>query len=132
MKHELLTQDIINCFYTVYNSLGYGFLEKIYSNALEIEMQKKGLCFQCQYPIDVYYSDQKIGEFFGDFLVDDIVLIELKAVRSLLPEHEAQLINYLNATKIEVGLLLNFGVQPQIKRKVYDNERKKYFGGQSE
>jgi GxxExxY protein len=126
MKYEELTEKIIRAFYTVYNALGYGFLEKVYENALVIELRKMGLRVVTQYPINVYYDGQVVGEYFADILVEDLVIIELKAVRRLLKEHEAQLLNYLNATSYEVGLLLNFGPEPQIKRKVFDNERKTY------
>ena len=126
MKHQELTQKIIGAFYTVYNTLGYGFLENVYENALKIELQKMGLHVVSQFAINVYYDGQVVGEFFADLLVEDQVIVELKAVRSSLPEHEAQLLNYLNATRYEVGLLLNFGIKPQIKRKIFDNEQKKY------
>ena len=126
MKHQELTQKIIGAFYTVYNTLGYGFLENVYENALKIELQKMGLHVVSQFAINVYYDGQVVGEFFADLLVEDQVIVELKAVRSSLPEHEAQLLNYLNATRYEVGLLLNFGIKPQIERKIFDNEQKKY------
>ena len=126
MKHKELTQKIIGAFYTVYNTLGYGFLENVYENALKIELQKMGLHVVSQYAINVYYDGQVVGEYFADLLIEDQVIVELKAVRSSLPEHEAQLLNYLNATRYEVGLLLNFGIKPQIKRKIFDNDQKKY------
>ncbi len=126
MKHEKLTQKIIGAFYTVYNALGYGFLENVYENALRIELHKIGLRVAPQYAINVLYDGQVVGEYFADLLVEDQVIIELKAVRNLLPEHEAQLLNYLNATRYEVGLLLNFGIKPQLKRKIFDNEQKRY------
>jgi GxxExxY protein len=126
MKHKELTQKIIGAFYTVYNTLGYGFLENVYENALRIELQKMGLRLASQYAINVYYEGQVVGEYFSDLLIEDRVIVELKAVRNLLPEHEAQLLNYLNATQYEVGLLLNFGIKPQVKRKIFDNEQKRY------
>lgn len=129
MKYEELTEQIIGAFYTVYNALGYGFLEKVYENALAIELRKMGLHVISQHPIQVYYDGQVVGEFFADMVVNDLVIVEVKAVRTLLKEHEAQLLNYLNATSYEVGLLLNFGPAPQIKRKVFDNDRKKYRRG---
>jgi len=110
----------------VYNTLGYGFLEKVYQNALAIELRKMDLHVVCQYPTPVYYDGQVVGEFFADIAVDELVIVELKAVRSILVEHEAQLLNYLNATSYEVGLLLNFGPRPEIRRKVFDNDRKRY------
>jgi GxxExxY protein len=126
MKYETLTEKIIGCFYTVYNRLGYGFLERVYENALLIELRKQGLKAESQVPIHVYYEGQVVGEFFADIVVEDKVVLELKAARRLTVEHEAQLLNELNATEYEVGLLLNFGPKAEVKRKIYDNERKKY------
>lgn len=126
MKHEELTKKIIACFYTVYNALGYGFLESVYLNALAIELRKQGFRVICQQPFTVYYEGQVVGEFVADMVVDELVVLELKAVQTLMPAHENQLLNYLNASRYEVGLLLNFGPTPQLKRKVYDNERKVY------
>ena len=123
-KHKDITEVIIRAFYTVYNTLGYGFLERVYQNALVIELRKLGLEVIPEACIKVYYNGQVVGEYFADLLVAGVVLVEIKAVRTLAPEHEAQLLNYLKATPYEVGLLLNFGPKPQIKRKVYDNERK--------
>ncbi|MEW6718340.1 MAG: GxxExxY protein [Chloroflexota bacterium] len=126
MKHKDLTDKIIRAFYTVYNTLGYGFLESMYEEALAIELRKMGLKVMTQYPINVYYDGQIVGEFFADLVVNDGVVVELKAVRALAVEHESQLLNYLNATDFEVGLLLNFGPEPKIKRKIFDNDRKVY------
>ena len=123
-KHKDITELIIKAFYTVYNTLGYGFLEKVYGNAMVIELRKLGLKVVPQAQIVVYYDGQKVGEYKADLLVEDAVIVELKAIRTLVPANEAQLLNYLKATLYEVGLLLNFGPKPQIKRKVYDNERK--------
>jgi GxxExxY protein len=125
----MLNQDktgvILKCFYKVYNKLGYDFLEKVYENALSYELKKCG--FQCrkQVPIKVFYEGVQVGDYYADIMVDDDVVIELKAADSLIEEHEHQLVNYLKATNIEVGLLLNFGKDPQFKRKVFSNERKK-------
>jgi GxxExxY protein len=126
MKHIELTDKIIACFFAVYNTLGYGFLESVYLRAMVIELQKMGLQVQVEYPIRVYYAGQVVGEFFADLMVEGLVVVELKAVATLTIQHEAQLLNYLNATRHEVGLLLNFGHKPEIKRKVYDNDRKTY------
>lgn len=126
MKHIELTDKIIACFFVVYNTLGYGFLESVYLRAMVIELQKMGLQVQVEYPIRVHYAGQVVGEFFADILVDGLVIVELKAIATLSSQHEAQLLNYLNATRHEVGLLLNFGHKPEIKRKVYDNDRKTY------
>jgi GxxExxY protein len=125
MKHEDLTKKLIGCFYTVYNALGYGFLESVYQSALAIELRKQGFRVTCQQPFTVHYDGHIVGEFVADIVVDDLVL-ELKAVRTLMPEHENQLLNYLNASHYEVGLLFNFGPTPQLKRRIYDNERKVY------
>ena len=124
MKHEGLTERTIKIFYKVYNKLGYGFLEKIYENAMMIEFEREGIPAASQFAIKVFYEDKIIGEYFADILVDNKVIIEIKAARNLASENEAQLLNYLKATDIEVGLLLNFGPKPEIKRKVYDNFRK--------
>ena len=123
-KHKDITELIIKAFYTVYNTLGYGFLEKVYENAMLIELRKLGLKVVPQAEIVVYYNGNEVGVYYTDLLVEDAVIVELKATRTLALEHEAQLLNYLKATVYEVGLLLNFGPEPQIKRKVYDNERK--------
>jgi GxxExxY protein len=121
-KHSDLTDLIIKAFYNVYNLLGYGFLEKVYENALLIELQSLGLEVKRQVPIKVYFKGQEIGSYFADIVVNDVVIIELKAAEILVEAHEAQLTNYLRATNIEVGLLLNFGKQPQVKRKVFTNK----------
>ncbi len=123
-KHSDITDKIISAFYTVYNTLGYGFLEKVYRNAMTVELRKQGLAVVPEAPIRVYYDGQVVGEYFADLLVDDAVLVELKAARQLADQHEAQLLNYLKATPYEVGLLLNFGPKPDLKRKAYDNSRK--------
>ena len=124
MKHKLITDKIICCFYNVYNNLGYGFLEKVYGNALLIELKKAGITAETQYPINVKYENQVVGEYFADLLVEGRVIVELKATKSLTVGHEAQLLNYLKATRAEVGLLLNFGPKAEMARKVFDNDRK--------
>jgi GxxExxY protein len=124
LKNKELTDAVICCFYTVYNALGYGFLEKVYENSLIHELMKRGISASAQFPIPVYYDKEMVGEYFADVVVEGSLIIEIKAVRNLLPEHEAQLLNYLKATDIEVGLLLNFGPKPEFKRKAFDNERK--------
>ncbi len=123
-KHTDLTRKVIGAFFKVYNTLGYGFSEKVYENALVLELKKLELDVKQQWKIQVYYDGIEVGDYFADVLVDDVVILELKAVRQLLPEHEAQLLNYLKATSVEVGLLLNFGPKAETKRKVYDNYRK--------
>lgn len=125
---ELLYKDdtdkILKAFYTVYNALGYGFLEKVYENALFIELYKFDLKVVKQQPIKVQYDGQKVGEYFADLIVNDVIIIELKAAEGIIEEHEHQLLNYLKATDKEVGLLLNFGKKPQFKRKVFQNINK--------
>ncbi len=123
-KHVELTREIIGSFYEVYNNLGYGFLERVYENALFLELKAKGMQVEQQKPIQVVYHQQVIGEYFADLVVESKVIVEIKAVKMLAQEHEAQLLNYLKATCFEVGLLLNFGPQAQRKRKVYNNELK--------
>ncbi len=123
-KHKELTEKVIQAFYKVYNTLGYGFLEKVYENALMIELDKTGISSRAQSPIEVSYESKVIGEYFADILVQDCIIVEIKAVKNLGLEHEAQLLNYLKATDIEVGLLMNFGPKPEIKRKVFSNSRK--------
>ena len=123
-KYADLTEKIIAAFYRVYNTLGYGFNEKVYENALAHELRKLGMTVEQQREIQVYYDGQLVGNYAVDLLVNGLVTLELKAARELCNEHEAQLLNYLKATRVEVGLLLNFGVEPTIKRKVFDNERK--------
>ena len=123
-KHTDVTELIIKAFYTVYNSLGYGFLEKVYRNALAIELRKLGLDVIQEARIMVYYDGEVVGEYFTDLLAAGVVIVELKAAKKLLNQHEAQLLNYLKATPYEVGLLLNFGPEPEFKRKAFDNSRK--------
>ena len=124
MLHSHITERIIKAFYTVYNTLGYGFLEKVYENALIIELQHLGLRVAQQQKIKVYYNEQQVGEYYADIIVENKVIIEIKVCDKLSNNHEAQLLNYLKATKIEVGLLLNFGPKAEIKRKIFSNYRK--------
>ena len=118
------TDEIIAAFYEVYNSLGYGFLERVYQNALYQELMRRGFKCEAQHKIKVYFKGHEVGEYFADLLVNDHIILELKAVDSICNEHELQLINYLKATEIEVGLLLNFGEKPQVRRKLFTNNRK--------
>ncbi len=119
---------IIGTFYEVYNELGHGFLESVYERAFEVALTSKGLCVCRQIQIPVWFRGRKIGEFIADMLVENCVILELKAARSLDTAHEAQLLNYLRATEIELGLLFNFGVKPEFKRLAFDNIRKKSTG----
>lgn len=121
LLHKDITDKVIKAYYNVYNSLGYGFLEKVYENAMMIELQKLGLHVQKQVPIKVLYENQLVGEYYADIMVEKSVIIELKAAGNLCEEHEFQLINYLKATHLEIGLLLNFGKKPEFKRKIYTN-----------
>src|SRR5262245_2522366 len=123
-KHTEITEQIIRAFYTVYNTLGYGFLERVYVNALLLELNKLGLTVANEVAIDVLYAGKVVGEYFADLVVNGIVIVEVKAARGLAQEHEAQLLNYLKATHFEVGLLLNFGPKAEIKRKAFDNAHK--------
>ena len=123
-KYTQLTDKIIKIFYRVYNKLGYGFLEKVYQNAMMIEFRRAGIPSVSQFPIKVVYEGEVVGEYYADILVDEKIILELKAAKRLSEENEAQLLNYLKATEIEVGLLLNFGPKPEIKRRAFDNLRK--------
>ena len=124
MLYQDLSDKIIKCFYEVYNILGYGFLEKVYENSLYNELKNFGLNCERQKKIDVFYKDNLVGEYYADIIVEDKIILELKTAEAICEEHEFQLINYLKATEIEVGLLLNFGKKPEIKRKIFTNDRK--------
>ena len=119
MKHKELTSKISECAYKVHNTLGFGFLEAVYQNALLIELIKAGLRAEKEKKIQVYYDTQLVGDYLGDIIVEDKVILELKSVKELHPAHSAQLINYLKATGIEIGLLINFGESVAVKRKVF-------------
>ncbi|MFQ5716666.1 MAG: GxxExxY protein [Nitrospinales bacterium] len=125
LKHEEITDKLIKAFYEVYNELGNGFLESVYEKALNMVLTGYGLDVESQKNISVYFRGQVIGEFKADLIINEKGIVEIKAARSLVPAHEAQLMNYLKATNIEVGLLLNFGGKPEFKRFVYENQRKK-------
>jgi GxxExxY protein len=124
LLHKEITDEIIKSFFDVYNELGYGFLEKVYQNSLYFELKSRGFRVEAQKQIKVYYKDREVGEYYADLIVNESVILELKAAEALVKEHEWQLINYLRGTNIEVGLLLNFGVKPEFKRKIFDNTRK--------
>ena len=123
-KHAEITEKIIKAFYNVYNKLGFGFLEKVYEHAILIELRKMGVGVVNQYMIKVFYDGVEVGNYFADLFVENSVIVEIKAAEGLIEEHKAQLVNYLKATNIEVGLLLNFGKKPSFKRKVFSNEFK--------
>ena len=122
--YNRLTGKILNSFYKVYNELGFGFLENVYQNALYFELINNQLKVEAQKAIKVYYKNIIVGNYKADLIVNEIIILELKAVESLMEEHELQLINYLKATNIEIGLLLNFGKKPEIRRKIFTNDRK--------
>jgi len=124
-RYSDLTEAIIGVFYEVYNELGQGFLENVYEHAMLLALRAKGLQVQAQVPVPVWFRGIKIGSYEADLVVSGLVLLELKACKALDSSHEAQLLNYLRSTEIEVGLLLNFGSRPQVRRFVFHNERKK-------
>jgi len=128
MLHKDLTSQIIKAFYNVFNELGYGFLESVYENAMLIELGKMGLDASNQILIRVYFSGEIVGRFKADILVENTVLLELKTAKQLREEDEFQLINYLRGTDKEVGLLLNFGKEPEFRRKLFTNDRKPNLG----
>lgn len=130
-KHSELTEKIIGAFYEVYSKLGYGFLENVYVKALVIELKKRGLTPATEYAIEVKYEGLLIGEYFADIVVNELVILEIKSVKALAVEHEAQLLNYLKATTYEVGLLLNFGPKPETKRRSFDNGRKEWLSSKN-
>jgi len=123
-KHSELTGKILGAFFQVHKELGYGFSEKVYENALVILLNEIGLKVEQQVRLYVYYHGQKVGEYIADLIINDVVLLELKAAEKIVEGYAAQLLNYLKATNIEVGLALNFGPIAEFRRKVYDNERK--------
>ena len=123
--HQQLTDQAIKAFYKVYNTLGFGFLERVYQNALFIELRNLGLQCETQKQIKVNYEGYEVGIYYPDIMVNDLLILELKAAESVVEEHELQLINYLKATEIEIGLLLNFGKKPEIRRKIFTNDKKK-------
>jgi GxxExxY protein len=124
LLHKELTEEIIKTFYDVYNELGYGFLEKVYHNAMLIELKSRGFNVESQKQIKVFYKSKEVGEYYADIHVNNLVILELNAAEVIVKEFEYQLINYLRSTTIEVGLLLNFGVKPEFRRKVFENSRK--------
>ena len=122
--HKELTGSILKLFYEVYNELGYGFLEKVYQNSLLIELRNKGLEATPNKKIKVYYKGENVGDYYADIIVNDTIILELKAADYIVEEFENQLLNYLKGTDCEIGLLLNFGKKPEFRRKIYENKRK--------
>ncbi len=126
LLHKDITEEIISAYYYVYNELGYGFLEKVYENAMLIELKSRGFKVESQKIVKVHFKDSIVGEYFADIIVEDKIILELKSCEALVPEHEVQLFNYLKATNIEVGLLFNFGKRAAFKRKVFTNDNKTF------
>lgn len=124
LLHNELTSLILKTYYEVYNELGYGFLEKVYQNALIIELKNKGLKVTPNKKIKVYYKGDNVCNYYADIIVNDTVVLELKAAEYIIDQFENQLLNYLKGTDCEVGLLLNFGKKPEFRRKIYENKRK--------
>jgi GxxExxY protein len=119
LKHKELSEKIIAAAYNVHNELGYGFVEKVYKNALAIELEETGMKFIVEAPLKVSYHNRIVGDYFADIIVDDKIVVEVKAVSKLEPVHEVQLVNYLKATGMNVGLLINFGQSVEIKRRIF-------------
>lgn len=124
LLHQELTEVIIKTFYEVYNELGYGFLERVYQNSLYLELKDKGLKVEAQKKIIVYYKGKEVGEYYADLVVNDLIILELKAADCIVAAFENQILNYLKGTDCEVGLLLNFGTKPEFRRKIFENNRK--------
>ena len=124
LLHNELTDDILNAFYEVYKELGYGFLEKVYQNALYFELKDRGFNVVAQSRCAVSYKGREVGEYFSDIIVNDLIILELKACESILEAHELQLQNYLKASAIEVGFVLNFGKEPEFSRRIFSNIKK--------
>jgi len=124
IKYKDLSEKIIKSFYDVYNELGWGFLESVYEKALAIVLKEKGLTVERQKAIPVYFHNKDVGEFRADIIVENKIILELKTVSRLEAVHEAQILNYLKATTIEIGFLMNFGKQPKFKRFIFDNDKK--------
>lgn len=125
LLHKEITDKILRSFYTAYNQLGFGFLEKIYENAMIIELKKAGLSCVKQQSVRVHYEGTVVGDYFADIIVENCIILELKAAEGIAEEHEIQITNYLKATDKEIGLLLNFGKRPQFKRKIFTNDKKR-------
>lgn len=125
LRHGALTKKILGVFYEVYNELGHGFLESVYHRSLALALESLGLNVCNRVAIPVWFRGHQVGYFQADIMVEKCVMLELKAVRTLDSAHRAQLLNYLRATEIEVGLLLNFGEKPEFKRLIFDNSKKK-------
>jgi GxxExxY protein len=132
LKHSKVTEKVIGIFYDTFNELGHGFLESTYAEALVVALEESGLSAAREVPVPVWFHGRKVGQYYADLIVENVVLLELKAARTLEAAHEAQLLHYLRTTEIEVGLLLNFGLRPQFRRLLFDNDRKKTRGNPCE
>jgi GxxExxY protein len=124
LKHSELTETIIGIFYEVYNELGFGFLESVYRKSLLLALRNKGLFVEAEAPVPVFFRGVNVGDFRADLVVNNCILLELKTAAAIIVAHEAQLLNYLIATSLEVGLILNFGPRAQVRRLLFDNDRK--------
>jgi GxxExxY protein len=127
-KHSEITEAIIGVFYDVYNELGFGFLESVYRNSLRIALIERGIAVEQEVPIEVHFRGKSVGDFKADLVVSGAVLLELKTAQAIVAAHESQVINYLRATSLELGLILNFGPKPQVRRLLLDNIRKHNLG----
>jgi len=126
LLHKETTDGIIKAYYDVYNELGYGFLERVYQNAMYFELKRRGFVVEAQKQINVFYQGVLVGTYYADLLINNTIIVELKANQVLAYENEVQLLNYLRATTMEIGLLLNFGKQADFKRLIFTNDRKKH------
>jgi GxxExxY protein len=126
LLHKELTDSILKVYFDVYNELGYGFLEKVYQNSMYLELKSRGFYVEAQKQIKVNYKGVEVGEYYADLIINERVILELKAAECIVEDFEYQLINYLKATNMEVGLLLNFGKKPEFRRKVFENNRKSF------
>jgi GxxExxY protein len=123
-KYSELTDAVIGVFYDVYNELGFGFLESVYRNSLRLPLIEKGLSVEQEVPVSVFFRGQNVGDFRADLVVNSAILLELKTAERIIPAHESQVLNYLRSTALEIGLILNFGPRPQVRRLLLDNSRK--------
>ena len=124
MLHQELTGSILGAFYEVDRELGYGFLESVYEQSMSVALARRGLAAERQAPVTVFFSGERVGEFFADLVVERAVIVEIKSGQTLHPRHEAQVLNYLRATNIEIGLLLHFAPKPAFRRLIFTNDRK--------
>jgi GxxExxY protein len=124
LKHAELTETIIGVFYEVYNELGFGFLESVYRRSLHLALREKGLSVEAEVLVPVFFRGVNVGDFRADLVMNSCILLELKTAEAIIVAHEAQLLNYLRATSLEIGLKLNFGPKAVVRRLLFDNDRK--------